>query len=230
MKELKDKIEPGNEASFFQLVALFAMTDRWCERFRGHGITSVLELGMGDPLALLSLAECLGVDHVEGYDACSEEVGVARAKEKNHTLVGGTVKEMLQSFSATMPQQCRSAFPEPQLYWEFDLLKQPLVPNRAGYDLVVMSNLLHYWARRERQHVLGQISDVLKSSRFVYIHVKEKSTVARARNLNFEALREDCDQLAQELQLVHYGPFRPLGGINEALDVEEGARHVWTNL
>lgn len=224
------KMRLGNESEFFELVQPNWMADSWRERFAAHKIKSVLDLGMFLPLAGFTLWCAHGLEHFEGYDRVAAREALSYAPMKNPSLKGASEFELLTSLCFRPDEEAEQFLGRAVLRWNYDLLIEKDYPRCSSYDLVVLSNLLHFLERPFRKVMFERLEIVWLSKPLVYIHVKEKANVALREGVRFDLLLEDCRGIAERLDLKEYGPFTPLVGQLDPSSDTEGRHYTWTNL
>lgn len=226
------RITPGNEGQFLELVVPSWMVPHWAAHFKGLNIKSVLDLGMGHPVGLFLLARYHDVEQIEDIERESQEKGLIEAKRSFPAFADATsIHEVfIQLYKITAASRFDlDRLLKASLRWDQDLTTPAVMPEKSSYDLVIMSNLWHYFEQPSRQRTIAKLRPILDASRYIYIHIKERPGSMEGKAFDLDGLLVDMNDLAQDLGLRFYGPYSPFIPMRNG-EPDEGLHYTWTNL
>ncbi len=228
--DITGRILPGNEWRFFQLLIKHWMASAWLEHFQSLEIRSVLDLGMGDPITPIMMAAEYGATSVEGYDGCSEAVGLNAALTVNGDLKCGSLREVIDSFCPKVAEQERDRiFRALELHWDHHLGLSGPFPKQEKYDLVILSNVMHYWVPKQVEFIMRKLRPVLAKSRYIYIHTMDVSW-AEKLGVSLDVVKDAAQKVAEGRDFYVSGPFIPEVALQNPEKQDQGFHYTWTNL
>jgi SAM-dependent methyltransferase len=217
----------GNEASFDQLVNPLWSNEDSMSRIRQHRIKSVLDIGMGIGFTGMLLWKLYGIEHYVGLESCLEDECMNHGRDKPYDKA--ITKEQLFDMVESHDSNLFSDFLRiADLQWGINVCKPGFQWPTTHFDLIVMSNVVHYWHDGDAKRILELMSSLYPMSK-VYIHLKDGCEWFSDVNIRPQSLIALCNEIADKYGWKYFGPFKPLETPGD-MGKDEGYHHTWTNL
>lgn len=149
----------GKEKCFTDLL-MNPADERMIDLLLQKPIRSVLDVGCAEGAALLTSYYSFGSSHLEGIESTDYDTG-----------------SILEQLDAIVPPEDspwtkldHSGYREKLKIANVDVHEYAFL--RGEYDLIILSNVIHYWSKEEARFTLGRIGELIANSPFIYLRVK----------------------------------------------------------
>ena len=203
------QVQLGAELNFRQLVT-GAISDRVYSRIVGAKVQSVLEIGFGYNPALTYLYYAFGIPHLEGVESESEEKVMgyywSALEDREKSPAAKSVYELASTVRITetdvrgkleSPAAFKTAI---KLKFKNDFLSCTL--DKAQYDMVILSNVLHYRSVEGCIAMLTRVQSILRPGGILYVRIK--AGWPKNPKLSGIDLIRICDAAKEKFNLVKY--------------------------
>jgi hypothetical protein len=214
--------------SFPKLVDNFSNELELRERFNSHRIRTMLDLGMCVPLSGFQLHLNHKLQSYEGYDAETPAVCLDWFKRDFAGETGKGVACYLAQYCGVEVDQADMFLGANSIAWGSKLESAKYEYLLERYDLVVMSNCLHYLKADHLRYVLRRVKAVCDAKTRIYMLVKENTEPMKQAGMTTDKLLEVCAAFAKELGLHEYPPVPVIG--KDGMPTGDGPQHLWSNL
>lgn len=199
----------GEENCFLDLIT-GAIATELRQRLLRYAPKSAIDLGCGIGTTLVCLHYALGVDHLEGLELQSE-AAILSCYNKDAQSEGkqefNSVDECWLSVT-TDPTDVRPRITDPKQFRGLLNVSfaSPIGTHEFGrdrYDIIIMSNVLHYLDGHNIDHAFYQIRRHSNEQSLIYLSIKDGFEGSK---LSSEELLRHCRSFAVERGLTEYGP------------------------
>jgi hypothetical protein len=214
--------------SFSELVNGFSSERELRERYNAHGVRTMLDLGMCVPLSGFQLHLHHHLQCYEGYDAAGPSACLSWFQGDFPGETGKGVAVYLAERCGVDVDLADRFLGANHIAWAAELESAKYDYRLKRYDLIVMSNSLHYLKAEYLRYVLRRVKAVCDATTKIYMLVKDNTDPMKQAGMTKDDLLTICSAFANEHSLHAYPPIPILDDLG--LQKSDGSHHLWTNI